>query len=306
MLDRFQFECALLEGGYKIVRHRDEAAFARLYQRMRCLYHSRLIPTGDYFEKYGIRLGDCEITGSPLWWGMREGAADNNSQLQPERENATTLIIAWSVTYPFLWEEYLGLIRALKTVQVIILVPEAGWADLLHCFLASHGMPGTRHYMVIPDLIDIWVQDFVPLLVKPDDVLIAVEAKYAAPGTDCFPKYRTRLQCASREVARQLGARIHRLQTKLDWGNFVYCVRKAVLNIQFLCDNNLGEDEARVLLRRHLSLEATFIPSDPADPTHHADGTVRFIDEWRVFLERWEQGKRLFNRQHNALESAGP
>lgn len=299
----------LQKGGYRVQSQSDEILVSDVLDTMLDYYWPSIedIPERTFELLYRPRsileFGSSSERKPPEFFSPSVEAKERDTaQLKLSKEVAESVLLAWPVTYPFLWTTYLELISALESVEVIILVPGPNWAEAIQAYLSSFAGRSRRQYLVVDGLIDIWVQDYVPLLTERDGKRLAAVTRYAALCMEDFLEYRELLDKAGRKVALKLGAKLHQLPITLDWGAFVYCGGEAVLASRKL--DQVGKPQRTSVLEqleKHLSVRICPIEADPMDPTGHLDGTVRFIDEETVLLASWEDDRGLANRQYAAL-----
>ena len=130
---------------------------------------------------------------------------------------------------------------------------------------------------LLPGTSDIWLRDFMPVRTKSGKW---ISFRYEPSYLDKTPELRTDFK---KQVAPQLNLDVTYSDINLDGGNIVFSPsRQRVL----ISDRIFGENQDReptVLIReleKLLEAQVIIIPSLKTDFTGHADGMVRFVDEY--------------------------
>jgi agmatine deiminase len=159
--------------------------------------------------------------------------------------------------------------------------------------LSDHGIP----MKVIRGTADIWVRDFMPVQVGPEeftrftyepDYLKGYEHLITRPG-DIGPIPEVE-RCATSDIV-------------LDGGNVVGWGRRCIVTDKVFRENpGMGKDDVIGRLRELLAVEElVVIPKEPYDLVGHADGVVRFLDERTVVINEYSM---LNPSYRNRLKSA--
>ena len=151
---------------------------------------------------------------------------------------------------------------------------------------------------------DIWMRDFT-LSGPADSVLF----RYTAEGQGSGASGQTAADAVQGQWADLAGAAdLEYRETDLlnDGGNFVDDdAGNLVLSRKFLRDNDLGEDDARDLLRRLTGAQnIAFIEADEQGGLEHADGVVSFVDTNTLVINTYPEDP-AYGRQLKADLRAG-
>lgn len=139
--------------------------------------------------------------------------------------------------------------------------------------LEAHNVP----YRFLPNAKDIWLRDFMPVRTGSGRLL---SFRYEPSYLNGFPALRTNFR---KEIAPQLRLPVTYSDINLDGGNVVYSPsrQKVIVSDRIFAENSTRSPAALVReLENWLEAEAIIIPSLKSDMTGHADGMVRFVDEY--------------------------
>lgn len=137
---------------------------------------------------------------------------------------------------------------------------------------------------------DIWLRDFMPVKTASGRYIsFRYEPGYLAD----FPELRTNYR---RDISEQLSLPVTYSSINLDGGNIVFSPSKskALISDRVFSENpSYGKVELVRELEWLLEAQVIIIPSLKSDMTGHADGMVRFIDEYTVVGNKTENKNGL-------------
>ena len=139
--------------------------------------------------------------------------------------------------------------------------------------LEKHGVA----YRLLDNAKDIWLGDFMPVRTGFGRL---VSFRYEPSYLNGFPALQTNFR---QEIAPQLRLPVTYSDINLDGGNVVYSPsrQKVVVSDRIFAENSTRSPAALVReLENWLEAEVIIIPSLKSDMTGHADGMVRFVDEY--------------------------
>lgn len=145
--------------------------------------------------------------------------------------------------------------------------------DSLTAALEAHNVP----YRFLSGTRDIWLRDFMPVRTGSGRL---ISFRYAPSYLNGFSALQTNFR---EEIAPQLHLPVRYSDINMDGGNVVYSPlrRKAIVSDRVFSENPSRSPAALVReLENWLEAEIIIIPSLKSDMTGHADGMVRFVDEY--------------------------
>ncbi len=160
--------------------------------------------------------------------------------------------------------------------------------------ISFHLLPGTR---------DVWVRDFMPVQIsntrfvqfryQPSYLMKSLQGRRTITDVDAV--------CAG------IGLTPEKSDIVLDGGNVIRYGNKVILTERIFSENP-NDDKKNLLFRLQDLLEAEeicLVPEQPDDFTGHADGMVRFLDEYTVLVNDFSEEGEIFRRDFNgALRKA--
>ncbi|MFN8530020.1 MAG: agmatine deiminase family protein [Anaerolineae bacterium] len=112
-------------------------------------------------------------------------------RLPAQWEPIETVIVAFPVLYPPLWETHAAMIKAISPVaRVDVLIPQAEWAAPIRLVLEEKfGVKGWENVrLIVSPINDIWVRDYGPIVgLDSDGKQIAIDARFA-PLAETYPQ----------------------------------------------------------------------------------------------------------------------
>ncbi|MFN3530709.1 MAG: agmatine deiminase family protein [Bacteroidia bacterium] len=154
----------------------------------------------------------------------------------------------------------------------------------------------------IPHTRDIWVRDFMPV-VLPDGSLL--EYRYDPDylqgigedtrGSKSYPDF----------ICQKMGLSTTKTDIILDGGNAIRQGKTLIMTEKVLHENrsNYTSDELETELKKRFQVDKiVFIAWDPDDEYGHADSMLRFIDENTVLVNYYYKG---YSRVTQPLKKAG-
>ena len=155
---------------------------------------------------------------------------------------------------------------------------------------------------------DIWLRDFMPIQVGPDQfVQFSITKDYyyqndrhkwtnPAPICKSLGIYPIIPTCNGQPIY-------------LDGGNVIRGYGKAIITEKVFSDNRIPREDLSHILTEVLQVnQVVFIPVEPGDDTGHADGMVRFVDEQTVIANDYsgiEVSKRFKDKFYGILSDSG-
>lgn len=157
-------------------------------------------------------------------------------------------------------------------------------------------------YRYLEGTRDIWLRDFMPVRTGSGHLVsFRYEPSYLADVPELRTDFRT-------DIAPGLGLPVRYSGINLDGGNVVYSPSRqmAVVSDRILREN---PDRDRDTLLRELKMlleaDVVLIPSLDSDMTGHADGMVRFVDEYTAIGNRVPAKHGLEQRIRAVLNQHG-
>jgi agmatine deiminase len=148
---------------------------------------------------------------------------------------------------------------------------------------------------------DIWCRDFMPVQLSQDNYI----QFFYEPDYMQTPQNRPFITNAQK-TCESIGIKPVRTGIRIDGGNIIRWKKKAIMTDKIF-DENPGWDRPLLLklVQTFLQLdEIIIIPREPYEATGHADGWVRFLDEYTVLLAEYPKWECLGKTFKDSLESA--
>ena len=155
---------------------------------------------------------------------------------------------------------------------------------------------------------DIWLRDFMPIQVGPDQFVQFSLTKDYYYQNDRHKWTNPAHICKSLGIGPFIptynGQPIY-----LDGGNVIRGYDKAIITEKVFSDNRIPREDLTHILTEVLQVnQVVFIPVEPGDDTGHADGMVRFVNERTVVANDYsgiEVSKRFKGRFYGTLADGG-
>lgn len=155
--------------------------------------------------------------------------------------------------------------------------------------------PGEDHNriktIVIPEIQDIWIRDWAPVIVDISGTTTLVKAIYRPQYLrGKYEKYAHGDDAAGKKLASILGFPQLNLPLVWDIGNLTHNGRGTAIVTRRILEDNPEYDETgiRVLFREKLGIDKLlFMEVEPGDVTGHVDGTVRFLDKHYIAIAEY-------------------
>jgi len=129
---------------------------------------------------------------------------------------------------------------------------------------------------------DIWLRDFMPIQVGPDEFVQFSLTQDYYYAKDRYKKTDPDPICEALGI-KPMMAKYKGKSIYLDGGNVIRGFDKAIITEKVFKDNDIPTDILSGILKEVLKVDKIiFIPVEPGDDTGHADGMVRFVDEKTV------------------------
>lgn len=164
-------------------------------------------------------------------------------------------------------------------------------------------------YHYLNDNKDIWIKDWLPIQVAPDQFV------QFSLTRDYYYKKDRHKQTDPTPICETLGIKpyipiYNSMPIYLDGGNIIRGYGSAVITEKVLRDNkDIPRDTLAGFLRDVLKVDKViFIPVEPKDDTGHSDGMVRFVDERTVVANDYSKidvSQSFRDRFYGALAGAG-
>jgi agmatine/peptidylarginine deiminase len=153
----------------------------------------------------------------------------------------------------------------------------------LKSILDKHGI----HYGFLPETLDIWCRDYMPVQTNSDNF---IQYRYE-PDYLLSKKYR-RIKTYPDLVCDHIGIQTRKTNIILDGGNIVKSKNKVIMTDKIIPENSPHFLKAELLseLRKLFEVdEIVLIPWFIEDEFGHADGILRFIDEEQVLVDGYHK-----------------
>jgi agmatine deiminase len=159
-------------------------------------------------------------------------------------------------------------------------------------------------FALLPDTKDVWAVDFMPIQTATDRY---VRFLYRPPYlTESKKDIKTISDVDA--ICHAIDVETIKTDIILDGGNVIRSANKVIMTDRVFIDNP-GYERKQLIKELHALLEIDhlyFIPEQPGDFTGHADGMIRFLDEYTVLVNDYSREKEWFRRAfeiavHNSL-----
>jgi len=183
-------------------------------------------------------------------------------------------------------------------IKIILLVRNRSSEKLIRNWCYEIGLVTEIEVKVYPDLFDIWIRDYAPLISQECGVNIPVKFLYRPSYVG--GKYGDYIKDEDK-LGEKLGIElvyggIRFVEFIWDMGNLTHNgAGVAIISNKFIADNqeNNVEHELKPILHVFCGFsKIIFIPTEPGDKTGHVDGMVRFIDEKVLVVGAYPPGSR--------------
>ena len=160
----------------------------------------------------------------------------------------------------------------------------------------------------LPFTNDIWLRDFMPIQVGPNQFVQFSLTKDYYYQNDRHKWTNPAPICKSLRVEPVIPT-YYGQPIYLDGGNVIRGYGKAIITEKVFSDNRIPRENLTNILIDVLKVkQVVFIPVEPGDDTGHADGMVRFVDERTVVANDYsgiEVSKRFKDRFYGVLGDSG-
>ena len=159
-------------------------------------------------------------------------------------------------------------------------------------------------FALLPDTKDVWAVDFMPIQTATDRY---VRFLYRPPYlTESKKDIKTISDVDA--ICHAIDVETIKTDIILDGGNVIRSANKVIMTDRVFIDNP-GYERKQLIKELHALLEIDhlyFIPEQPGDFTGHADGMIRFLDEYTVLVNDYSREKEWFRRAFEiAVHNAG-
>jgi agmatine deiminase len=153
------------------------------------------------------------------------------------------------------------------------------------------------NYKFLPGTKDVWAVDYMPVQVAIDKFIQFIyDPKYLHDKDPVIDKIWQKTISDTAAICKSIGIKTIKSQIKVDGGNVMRSPNKVLVTNKIFSENpDINEKQLIKELKVLFDVDALIIlPKDPTDFTGHADGMVRFIDDNRVFINKYGvQDKKL-------------
>jgi len=142
----------------------------------------------------------------------------------------------------------------------------------------------------LPSTKDVWAVDYMPIQVGDRFIQFKYDPVYLKPK-----KHHKTISDVD-GICSVLGIETKKSNIVLDGGNLVRSKNQAFLTNRIFVDNPAWDRKKLIFqLKELLELDRLFlIPEQPGDYTGHADGMVRFIDEYTILANDFSREQKEF------------
>jgi len=149
------------------------------------------------------------------------------------------------------------------------------------------------HYEFLKGTRDIWAVDYMPVQLQKDKFF---QFKYD-PDYLKYKKYEN-TKSDGNTISESIDIKSSKSDIVLDGGNVVRSTNKVIMTDKVFTENpNILEKQLILDLKNLFEVDKiVFIPVEKSDFIGHADGMVRFINEDKVFINRYSVKDRKFDR----------
>jgi len=201
-------------------------------------------------------------------------------RLPAQWEPMETILLAWPVVYPALWEQHAQMTEAIAPVApVTICVPTSQWAQAVAVYLQTRGRMALERarFLHLPT-DDIWVRDFGPLVgLDASGEQVCVKATY-----DPLPNFpQTRDNAMARHWAAHEELPVKPLDLHIEGGNIWSDGAGTILTAEHVYEANPGltADMLRDKLHEAFGTRKLIVtPSLWREETGHVDLLVKMAD----------------------------
>lgn len=183
-------------------------------------------------------------------------------------------------------------------IKILLIVRNSSSEKLIRNWCDGIGLVNEIDIKVYPDLFDIWIRDYAPLISQECGVNVPVKFLYRPSYVG--KKYEGYIKDEDK-LGEKLGIElvyggIRSVEFIWDMGNLTHNgAGTAIISNKFIADNqeNNFEHELKPILHVFCGFsKIIFIPIEPGDKTGHVDGMVRFIDEKVLVVGAYPPGSR--------------
>lgn len=181
-------------------------------------------------------------------------------------------------------------------IKIILLVNSNNAVKEIERQRIEYGITNEIEFMVFPDLFDIWIRDYAPLITEEGEMYIPVKFNYNPSFVE--KKYAQYIE-QDNQIGEDIGKRlisegIRSVDFNWDIGNLTHNgAGTAIISNQFIVDNKSQniEHELKPILNLFCGFNRIrFIQTEPDDPTGHVDGMCRFISENVLVVGSYPKG----------------
>lgn len=279
------------------------------------LIRYRLLPDLDMQAIYdALATSEAEIEHTSVELpSVTAQTPDAPVRLPAQWEPMESVIVAWPVLYPPLWDLHAQMVEAIAPVaEVVITVPAPMWGHAAWLYLAHRGRLGdlierVRFFHLPTD--DIWVRDYGPIVgLDAEGKRAAFDATY-----DHLPNYPQTLDdVMPLRWAAHTGTPVYPLRLHTEGGNLWSDGAGTLIMTRQIFHENPGHD--RESLERYLHTVFDFdkliiTPRLMLEETGHVDLLVKPVDAGtmlvsapttRTSMRPLEESRRLFMQETNA------
>lgn len=148
-------------------------------------------------------------------------------------------------------------------------------------------------FALLPKTKDVWAVDYMPIQIEQSKFVRFVYN----PSYLQEKKYQKTISDVD-TICDAIGIETIKTDIILDGGNITRWINKVIMTDRVFVDNPQYKRKQLInQLHELLQIDQLyFIPEQPGDYTGHADGMVRFIDEYSVVVNDYSQEKEWFRR----------
>jgi len=149
------------------------------------------------------------------------------------------------------------------------------------------------HYEFLKGTRDIWAVDYMPVQLQKDKFF---QFKYD-PDYLKYKKYEN-TKSDGNAICESIDIKSSKSDIVLDGGNVVRSANKVIMTNKVFSENPYIPEKQLILNLKSLFDvdKIVFIPVEKSDFIGHADGMVRFINEDKVFINKYSDKDRKFER----------
>jgi len=181
-------------------------------------------------------------------------------------------------------------------IKIILLVKDTSCEKDIRNYCAENGIQNEVEIIHYPNIFDIWIRDYAPLIIKHEPHHFPVKFKYFPSYVDS--KYEKYIldddQIGEHFGKKLLTTGIDRIGFVWDMGNLTHNgAGTAIISNHFIADNKTRsiENELKPVLNGFCGFSnIIFIPTEPNDATGHVDGMCRFINEKTLVIGAYPAG----------------